>query len=69
MKGEEKINWGRQKYRMAEIDPTVKRMEKRETEFHIMESLKPFYPKFKMRLDQIKLCETQRVNRIIAGVE
>lgn len=51
---------------MAEIDLTVKRMEKRETEFHIMEFLKPFYPKFKMRLDQIKLCETQRVNRIIA---
>lgn len=46
---------------MAEIDLTVKRMGKREIESHIMEFLKPFYLKFKMRLDQIKLCETQRV--------
>lgn len=49
---------------MAEIDLTVKRMEKRETEFHIMEFLKPFYPKFKMRLDQIKSCETPEGNEL-----
>ena len=61
-----KINWEDKKCRMAEIDLTVKRMGKREIESHIMEFLKPFYLKFKTRLDQIKLCETQRVNRIIA---
>ena len=40
---------------MAEIDLTVKTMGKREIESHIMEFLKPFYLKFKMRLDQTKL--------------
>lgn len=48
MKGEEKINWGRQKIQNGKNRPHCKGGWKEETEFHIMEFLKkPFYPKFK----------------------
>ena len=66
MKGEEKINWGRQKIQNGRNRPHCKEDGKEADSISYNGILKPFYLKFKMRLDQIKLCETQRVNRIIA---